>query len=435
MKLRNSLNGQITNLPEGALSIYACGITPYSDAHIGHARTYVIFDLLQRVLQHQGRDVRLVRNITDIDDKIIKASKEANATWQEWSNLFANKNRQLMVRTGITIPEEPKATEYIPETIWLIQQLQEKGLAYVGADGSVYYDVSEYKGDLSLMPHQEGALRSEQGQSRVDVSAKEDSRDFVLWKRVSDEEPGFHTELGYGRPGWHIECSAMIHALFNGSVSIHGGGVDLKFPHHMAEIMQSEPVSGKPLADIWMHNGSVLSDGVKMSKSLGNYVTWEDALTQASSLTHSPEAAGSLLYFTMLQTHWQKPYDWKPTLLLDNYKVLLEWAALTVNVSAKEDPEVLQYLNDNLNTPGLIVYLRALAVKKNQDKLAKLKWALHILNVNVQAIWEGYQTYLAQDPVKSLIALRNEARARKDWATADNLRTELIQRGVIVQDN
>lgn len=434
MKLRNSLNGEITNLPEGALSIYACGITPYSDAHIGHARTYVIFDLLQRVLQHQGRDVRLVRNITDIDDKIIKASKEANATWQEWSNLFADKNRQLMVRTGITIPEEPKATEYIPETIWLIQQLQEKGLAYVGADGSVYYDVSEYKGDLSLMPHQEGSLRSEQGQSRVDVSAKEDSRDFVLWKRVSDEEPGFHTELGYGRPGWHIECSAMIHALFNGSVSIHGGGVDLKFPHHMAEIMQSEPVSGKPLADIWMHNGSVLSDGVKMSKSLGNYVTWADALAQAYELTHSQEAAGSLLYFSMLQTHWQKPYDWKNTLLSDNYKSLLEWAMLTKEVTATPDPVVLEYLNDNLNTPGLIVYLRTLAVKGNAEKLSKLKGGVSQLNVDLQTILEGYEAHLHQPHIQELIFQRKLAREEKNWALSDMLRTQLLNLGVIVQD-
>ena len=268
----------------------------------------------------------------------------------------------------------------------------------------------------------------------MDTSIKHDSRDFVLWKHAEPLEPGFHTTLGYGRPGWHIECSAMIHALFNGSVSIHGGGVDLKFPHHMAEIMQSEPVFGKPLADIWMHNGSVLSDGVKMSKSLGNYVSWQGALNHAHELTHSEDAAGALLYFSMLQTHWQKPYDWKSTLLEENYRTLLEWAMLTKDVNPSHDPTVLTFLNDNLNTPGLIVYLRTLAVKNNTEKLARLKGGMLQLNVPLQLITDGYLQYLNQPHIQTLVAQRDQARSQKNWEQADLLRTQLTNLGIIVQD-
>ncbi len=434
MQLKDSLTGALKPVTDAAVSIYACGITPYSSAHVGHARTYVVFDLLAQVLRAEGHAVRLVRNITDIDDKIIAAAKAAGMTWQALSRHYAQENRDLMVATGLAVPEEPKASEYLDDIFWLVGELQKAGLAYVSSTGDVLYRVSSYTGSL-LMAHKEGALRSEAGASRVSTDGKEDPRDFALWKRTLESEPGFASPWGWGRPGWHIECSAMIRALFGGSVSIHGGGVDLKFPHHQAEIMQSEPVFGRPLADVWMHNGSVHSDGHKMSKSEGNFVTWAAALEAANQL--APGLGGQLLKFALLQAHWQKPLDWSDKLLTTTLADLLQLteglAAETVVSSARVLPEFEVALQANLNTPAAITALKQAHKRGERSQVAK---ALMFLGIDVLS-WsriERAHVTLNAARIEDVQERRRQARADKNWGLADELRQFLQAHGVDVRD-
>lgn len=431
MQLKDSLTGDIRPVTVSSVSIYACGITPYSESHVGHARTYVVFDLLAKVLVAEGHTVQLVRNITDIDDKIIKVAQAEGVEWRVISERFAKMNRELMVATGLTVPLEPKASDYLAEIFELTQALLSKGLAYVSPTGDVLYRVQAYTGAL-LMNHKEGSLRSEQGQTRVDQEGKEDLRDFALWKRVTDAEPGFASPWGHGRPGWHIECSAMIAALFEGSVTIHGGGVDLKFPHHQAEIMQSEPVFGKPLADVWMHNGSVLSDGLKMSKSLGNFVTWRDSLAKAETL--APGLGADLLRVSLLNTHWQKPLDWTDALLERTKADLLRLAKGLDGVTPGTGALVSAELSNNLNVPRALHQLIQL---RKQGDLAEVAAGLLLLGVDY-AKWAQFKepesTKLSPQDVAELVAQRNLARDAKDWTRADELRDVLAGHGINLQD-
>lgn len=433
MQLKNSLTGVRTAVPLGEVSIYACGITPYSSAHVGHARTYVVFDLLASVLRALGRDVRLVRNITDIDDKIIAAAEAAGVTWRDIADKYSAENRELMRVTGLAVPEEPKASEYLPAIFYIINALLDKGHAYVASSGDVLYRVSSFKGAL-LMNHKEGALRSDQGNSRVENSGKEDFRDFALWKLTPAEQPGFDSPWGFGRPGWHVECSAMIYALFGGSVTIHGGGVDLKFPHHQAEIMQSEPVFERPLADIWMHNGSVLSSGQKMSKSLNNFVTWADALNQADAL--APGLGPDVLRISMLQAHWQKPLDWSDSLLTQTKVDLVQVTARLKDVSF--EPADLQpfmvLLRDNLNTPAAWTWVK---MKAKAGEFSLVAAALNFLGVDT-AKWAAFvepRVYLmSADDIGELQRQRKQARLDKNWTLSDELRDKLVAAGVAVSD-
>lgn len=432
MQLKDSLSGELRPVSPHHVSIYACGITPYSSAHVGHARTYVVFDLLAKVLQAQGHEVSLVRNVTDIDDKIIAAAAREGVSWHELSQRYARENRMLMVKTGLAIPREPHASLFLEDIFKLTQALLDKGHAYVAGSGDVLYRVASFQGPL-LMPHKEGSLRSEQGNTRVDAAGKEDLRDFALWKRVDAAEVGFESPWGWGRPGWHIECSAMISSLFGGSVTIHGGGVDLKFPHHQAEIMQSEPVFGRPLADIWMHNGSVLSDGQKMSKSLGNFVTWQHALDQASALV--PGLGADLLRVSLLQAHWQKPLDWSDSLLHSTKAELLHLVQGLETVQG--EPSYLQpflaQLSANLNTPAALVWLWA---QHKAGRYALVRSALEFLGVDVQG-WLAFREPALVDNaelIAQLQAERAQARQNKDWARSDALREQLRELGAAVQD-
>ncbi len=431
MNLKDSLTGELKPVLPHQVSIYACGITPYSSAHVGHARTYVVFDLLAKVLRAQGHDVRLVRNITDIDDKIIATAAKAGVPWHELSERYASENRVLMEATGLSVPEEPYASHYLADIFKLTQALMDKGHAYVAASGDVLYRVASFKGAL-LMAHKEGSLLSEQGQTRVDSSGKEDLRDFALWKRVGADEPGFDSPWGWGRPGWHVECSAMISALFGGSVTIHGGGVDLKFPHHQAEIMQSEPVFERPLADIWMHNGSVTSDGQKMSKSLGNFVTWQAALDKAQEVGQG--LGSDLLRYALLQAHWQKPLDWSEELLTQANQELYALTRSLQGIAADEPDAFVAELSANLNTPAAFVWLRQ---QHKAGQFQVVAAALRFLGVNVDA-WAALESAqavtLSAAQIAALQEQRLAARAAKDWALADQLRDALRQHGVEVSD-
>lgn len=431
MKLKDSLSGSLKSVTSSSVSIYACGITPYSSAHVGHARTYVVFDLLQKVLQYEGHDVRLVRNITDIDDKIIAAANQAGVTWRDIAGKYAQENRELMLATGLPVPEEPKASEYLDDIFKLTKVLLEKGHAYVASSGDVLYRVSSFKGPL-LMNHQEGSLLSAQGVTRVEADGKEDLRDFALWKRTPTDEPGFESPWGFGRPGWHIECSAMISSLFGGSVTIHGGGVDLKFPHHQAEIMQSEPVFERPLADIWMHNGSVLSDGRKMSKSLNNFVTWESALSQAEAL--APGLGSELLRAALLQAHWQKPLDWSSKLLETTKATLVALAKGLNDTLPAPEKSIVSVLSENLNTPQAFVWLQE---QKRHGLAADVVAGLEFFGISAQK-WASLENSvtgtLALEEVAQLEEQRLAARAAKNWALADSLRDKLLAHGHRVVD-
>lgn len=433
MKLKDSLSGQLLPVLPSHVTIYACGITPYSSAHVGHARTYVVFDLLAKALRAQGHSVELARNITDIDDKIIAAAQSQGVEWRALAEHYAQENRELMAATGVQLPLEPRASEHLPQIFELIRALLERGLAYVGTGGDVLYRVSAYEGQ-KLMEHKEGSLRSQAGQGRVSDAGKDDTRDFALWKGMPADAPGFDSPWGWGRPGWHIECSAMIGELFGGSVTIHGGGVDLKFPHHQSEIMQSEPVFGKPLADIWMHNGSVLSAGQKMSKSLGNFVTWQSALDKAEAL--APGLGGELLRVALLQSHWQKPLDWTDELLaqVKDELVYLAQGAVASDAAAERDTGLfLAQLSNNLNTPAAWVWLRA---QRKAEHFDGLRGALEFLGVNVPA-WAALRDTRGgseRDQVDALMAQREQARRDKDWAKADALREQIRALGTEVQD-
>lgn len=433
MQLKDSLTNEWRAVSPKEVSIYACGITPYSSAHVGHARTYVVFDLLATTLRAKGHKVRLVRNITDIDDKIIKAANDAGVPWTFLAEHYAKENRELMLATGLTLPEEPYASHYVEEIFELTQKLLDINHAYVSPTGDVLYRVSAYSGAL-LMNHQEGSLLSEQGTSRVNAEGKEDLRDFALWKRTPEGAPGFASPWGWGRPGWHIECSAMISALFGGSVTIHGGGVDLKFPHHQAEIMQSEPVFKRPLAEIWMHNGSVTSEGKKMSKSLNNFVTWQAGLDLAEA--QAPSLGADLLRFALLQAHWQKPLDWSPLLLASAKRELISLSkGLTPVVPSLEaTTRFVDKLSDNLNTPAAFVWLRE---QYAQGNLAEVAAGLGFLGIDYLA-WAAFkepvQDWSGHAQVQELLAKRGAARAAKNWALSDELRNQLAALGYVAKD-
>lgn len=432
LSLRDSLSGSLVALPKGpgdSVSIYACGVTPYSEAHVGHARSYVAFALLETTLSEMGMRPTLARNITDIDDKILAAAKASGSDWREVSERHAADNRSLMAATGLSVPLEPKASEHIPQILDLIGSLMRLGLAYSPPSGGALYRVAAYRpSGPSLSRHKEGSLLSEAGLGRVSLEGKEDPRDFALWKRVPGHEPGWDSPWGRGRPGWHVECSAMIGALFGGSVDIHGGGSDLKFPHHHAEILQSEPVWGKPLASVWAHNGSVLSEGHKMSKSLGNYVSWRRALEMAESIF--PKAPGDLLRWSLLSAHWAKPLDWSAALLERGARELESLALLAESPASKSDissakSELLGALAGNLNFPA------ASALARSGKSPARARAIAEILRMD-PSLWRR----AALDPsrLEALESERAAARDARDWASADRLRAEILALGGKVSD-
>ena len=432
MHLHDSLSNEARSIDTPNISIYACGITPYSDAHVGHARTYVVFDFLAKALRAQGRTVQLVRNITDIDDKIIAVAKKEGVHWSAISGRYAEKNRRLMLRSGLDIPVEPKASDYISDIVHVVERLIFLGLAYVATTGDVLYRVQAYQGAL-LVEHQEGALLSQQGKSRVSGEGKEDIRDFALWKRADEQEPGFPSPWGWGRPGWHIECTAMIGALFQGHVTIHGGGTDLKFPHHQSEIMQSEPVYGVPVADVWMHNGSVLSNGIKMSKSLGNIVGWDEALELANE--RAPGLGADVLRYALLKTHWRQPFDWNDGVLNQAAQEIASLAQKAVGEGVGHG-SFAQQLANNFNTPQALGWLQTMGKQGHGKTVAQ---GLELLGISATA-WQAHARQqgeargLSSQEVARLQQEREAARARRDWAKADDIRAYLQAHGALVQD-
>ncbi|NOS74936.1 MAG: cysteine--tRNA ligase [Methyloglobulus sp.] len=453
----------------GKVGMYVCGMTVYDYCHIGHARVMVVFDTVARYFRHKGYELTYVRNITDIDDKIIN---RANEVGEESDSVYERVNKLTMKfidamhederALNVLPPDiEPKATQSIPDIIAMIETLIDKNLAYVGGNGDVFYSVSKFKpyGKLSGKN-----LADLQAGERVDVDlAKQDPFDFVLWKMAKADEPSWASPWGQGRPGWHIECSAMSTCCLGDHFDIHGGGMDLQFPHHENEIAQSEGATGETFVNIWMHNGFVRVDNEKMSKSLGNFFTVREVLKQ-----YQPE----VIRFFILLSHYRSPLNYSDEQLNDAK------AGLTRLYTALRDVEVVdapldddyknrfeQAMDDDFNTPVTLSVLFDIATELNkakksaqQDKAGILANTLKILaellgilqqnpndflqGVTVQNM--GYQignlshsfevNVEGNASVENKIIERSDAKKSKNWALADQIRDELKQQGVILED-
>lgn len=416
--------------------LYACGPTVYNYAHIGNARMAVVFDLLTTFLKQIYPKVTYASNITDVDDKIIKASQDSGVAIDTITKKYTRIYNEDMMALGCALPDiQPLATETIPEMIKLCENLIERGHAYA-ADGHVLFNVPSFDGYGGLS----GRSRDEQiAGARVEVASyKKDPADFVLWKPSNDDEPGWDSPWGRGRPGWHIECSAMSEKHLKLPFDIHGGGADLKFPHHENEIAQSCCAHGRndldAYAKYWVHNGFVTVDGEKMSKSLGNFLLAHDLLEQYD---------GEVLRFTLLSAHYRQPLDWSEDKIkqskktLDGLYSLIEKAGNT-ETSGQINAAVLDALADDLNTPLAFSKLHSIAKDSSlgdHEKAAELKATGALLGILQQdpQIWFGRNDGDSAD-IDALVAERSEAKASKNWARADEIRAQLTEMGIEVED-
>lgn len=451
LKLYNTLCGEkqaFHPIDRENVRMYVCGPTVYNYAHIGNARVSVVFDVFARVLRILYPKVNYVSNITDIEDKIIKAAHEQKISISEITEKFAAIYNRDMKALGSPEPDiQPRATEYIDQMITLIERLIENGNAYA-AEGHVLFRVSSFPayGKLSRRTQDE-----QKAGARVEVAPyKESPNDFVLWKPSSGDEPGWNSPWGYGRPGWHIECSAMAEALLGLPFDIHGGGADLKFPHHENEIAQSCCAHGhlhdiSQFAKYWVHNGFVTVDGEKMSKSLGNVILVNDLLEQG--------VKGEAIRLTLLSAQYRQPLNWTDSLLgqsktqLDRfYQILHELQNISDDEQDNGDFENGNFMNalcDDLNTPLAISVLNeiASAAAKERTPMAKsrLKKAMHILGIGQEdpAIWLGYGLLpegVTKEDIEKMVKERQTAKDNKDYPQADAIRKRLAALNIAIED-
>ena len=427
----------------GHVGMYVCGPTVYDLAHIGNARPIVVFDVLYRVLKRLYPQVTYVRNITDVDDKINEASRTSGEPIDSITARTTKAFHEDIAALGALPPDvEPRATAHIPQMIALIEALIAAGNAYE-AEGHVLFHVPSAPryGALS------GRNRDEMiAGARVEVAPyKRDPADFVLWKPSDETQPGWESPWGRGRPGWHIECSAMSRAYLGETLDIHGGGMDLIFPHHENEIAQSEcACPGAPFARHWVHNGVLTVEGEKMSKSLGNFITIRDALA---------ETPGEVIRLVLLSTHYRHPLDWTADGLtqaranLDRLYTALRNAGPANAMEAIVDPEVYTALCDDLNTPRALAALHRLAGALNRagDKAAQAQVAaalrgsgalLGLLQADPEAWFRGAEQEggMSDAEIEALIAARTAARAQRDFAEADRIREAMAADGITLED-
>lgn len=422
--------------------MYVCGPTVYDFAHLGNARPIVVFDTFYRLLKRHYPKVTYVRNITDVDDKILARAKERNVSIKDLTVDTTKMFHSDMAELNALSPDaEPRATAYIAQMIELAKALLEKGHAYE-AEGHVVFDVPSMPnyGKLSRRTRDELIAGA-----RVEVASyKRDPADFVLWKPAPEGGEGWDSPWGYGRPGWHLECSAMAKDLLGETFDIHGGGLDLIFPHHENEIAQSSCAhEGHAPANYWMHNGFLIVNGEKMSKSLGNFFTVHELLD---------EAPGEALRLTLLSAHYRQPYDFTKDALKLTKAMLDKWYSALRKVSDIDAlecdvPESIESaLLDDMNTPLAISHIHNLVGKLNKAKddadKAKLKGellaaanALGLLEQNAEAWLKGTSTDgLSDEKIDDLISQRLEARKTKDFAESDRIRDELVAQGIIIED-
>ncbi len=454
LKIYNSLTNKkevfVPNEP-GKIAIYICGMTVYDLCHLGHARTVVAFDMIVRYLRSQGYQVTYVRNITDVDDKIIKKSQEANINSTELTATMITAMEQDFAALGNIPPDhQPKATEYIDEMIAMIQKLITKGYAYTSPNGDVFYRTDKFTnyGQLSGKVTEELSLGH-----RIQIdSHKEDPKDFVLWKPAKANEPSWDSPWGMGRPGWHIECSAMSKAILGNNIDIHCGGIDLQFPHHENEIAQSEACNDCKFSNYWLHTGAIRIDNEKMSKSLGNFFTIRDILEQ-----HNAEA----VRFFLLSSHYRSPINYSESLLEQaQIKVTKLYTALEninlENYSAETNNseffiKFTQAMNDDFNTANALAVLFDLAkqlniskkLDSNQAQTQNLAYQLKNLG-NILGILQqnpsDYLRYKATEDIteieiNELITKRDHAKKEKNFALADEIRVALESKNIILQDS
>jgi len=431
----------------GKVGMYVCGMTVYDYCHIGHARVMVVFDTVARYFRYQGYELTYVRNITDIDDKIIQRALENGEDYSKLTARFIDAMHEDERALAVLPPDlEPRATQSIDDIIAMIKTLVDKGLAYVGTNGDVFYAVSKFK-DYGRLSGKN--LDDLQAGERVDVDlAKRNPMDFVLWKMAKTNEPAWDSPWGLGRPGWHIECSAMSTCCLGNHFDIHGGGMDLQFPHHENEIAQSEGATGEKFVNLWMHNGFVRVDNEKMSKSLGNFFTVREVLNQ-----YKPE----IIRFFILSSHYRSPLNYSDEQLNDAKMALTRLYTALRGVEARTDmaaedaykTRFEQAMNDDFNTPVALSVLFDLARDLNKAKeidpqkasmlaatLKYLSGLLGILQDDPDAFLKaGGDAELGEDEIEQQIQARLDAKKAKEWALADKIRNGLKERGVILEDS
>jgi cysteinyl-tRNA synthetase len=434
---------EFVSIERGRVRMYVCGMTVYDYCHIGHARVMVVFDVVQRWLRASGYHVTYVRNITDIDDKIIRRAAENGEPIQALTERFIRFMDEDAAKLGVQKPDhEPRATEYVPQMLGMIETLEQKGLAYRAASGDVNYAVRKFPGYGKLSGKSLDELRAGE---RVDVDPnKQDPLDFVLWKRSREGDPTWSSPYGDGRPGWHIECSAMSETHLGIHFDIHGGGQDLQFPHHENEIAQSEGASGETFVNYWMHNGFVRVDNEKMSKSLGNFFTVREVLEK-----YDPE----IVRFFLLRAHYRSPLNYSDKHLDEAKNGLARlYTALSSTTVAPapidwSEPRAARFraaMDDDFNTPEAIAVLFELANEVNRAGAAQLALAglLKQLGGILGLLERSGADFLRGDlpsgwtveRIEDLIAGRNAARKTKNFAEADRIREELLDAGIVLED-
>ncbi|PKO34638.1 MAG: cysteine--tRNA ligase [Betaproteobacteria bacterium HGW-Betaproteobacteria-7] len=446
LKIHNSLKREkqlFVPIDANKVRMYVCGMTVYDYCHLGHARVMVVFDMVYRWLKTSGFDVTYVRNITDIDDKIIKRAIENGETIQQLTDRFIAFMHEDADALGVLRPDhEPRATEYVPEMLDLIDKLERNGLAYQASDGDVNYAVRKFPGYGKLSGKSLDDLRAGE---RVEVdSAKQDPLDFVLWKHAKPGEPAWQSPWGEGRPGWHIECSAMSSKLLGQHFDIHGGGQDLQFPHHENEIAQSEGANCCSFVNYWMHNGFVRVDNEKMSKSLGNFFTIREVLGRYDA---------EVVRFFILRAHYRSPLNYSDAHLddakrsLDSlYFALRDVPPVTVDVDWQNDyaARFAAALNEDFDSHGAIAVLFELAGEVNRQRSAELSGLLKSLAAVIGLLEREPMAYLQgngeagglnEAAIEQLIADRAAAKKAKNFAEADRLRNELKEAGIVLDDS
>ena len=462
LKIYNTLareKQEFVPLAAGKVRIYVCGMTVYDYCHLGHARVMLVFDVVRRWLRELGFDVTYVRNITDIDDKIIKRAQENGEAIEALTARFIAAMNEDNAALGVEKPDyEPRATEHVPGMLKMIEALEHRGLAYRAGNGDVNYSVRKFPAYGKLSGKSLDDLRSGE---RVDVlPGKQDPLDFVLWKKAKDGEPYWESAWGRGRPGWHIECSVMSSALLGNHFDIHGGGQDLQFPHHENEIAQSEGANRSKFVNYWMHNGFVRVDNEKMSKSLGNFFTVREVRAK-----YDPE----VIRFFIIRAHYRSPINYSDQHLEDAKHALMRLYTALKDVTVEtgpidsNDPHAKRFreaMNDDFNTPEAVAVLFDLANELNKSRAAKdasllksLAGILGLLQRDPVRFLQGElggRLDVTEKPHKAEITrvysidrewiekqkdAREAARKRKDFAEADRIRNELLALGIVLEDS
>jgi cysteinyl-tRNA synthetase len=450
------LNGKKVNM-------YVCGPTVYDHCHLGHARSYVSFDIIRRYLMYRGYNVNYVSNITDVDDKVIDRAKESGEDAFELSKKFTESFEEDMQALGVMEPDtRPKVTEHIEDIIDTVATLIDNGAAYATSKGNVYYDLQKSADRIGILSHQTVEGLMEGSGCRIDVEDdKKYQLDFVLWKNSPGNEPGWDSPWGRGRPGWHIECTVMSMKYCSEQLDIHGGGLDLVFPHHEAEIHQSESCTGKhPFSKYWMHNGFLTIDKEKMSKSLGNFFTIKEVLAKFPP--------GTIRFF-IVYTHYRSTIDFSEDALVEAGKARQRLLNTISNVkhavSEATDNNAdcglselmdetrssfVESMDDDFNTREAIGNLFVFSRKVNSiltnekpgrnslenvlDFFSEINEVLGIFEDDSKKTSEKESSGLSDEDIKEMIELRERARIDRDWATADSIRDKLKEKGIVIED-